>query len=27
LEKIPAETMEKIAIPLREKGIDVIVSV
>ena len=27
LEKIPAETMEKIAIPLREKGINVIVSV
>jgi wyosine [tRNA(Phe)-imidazoG37] synthetase (radical SAM superfamily) len=27
LEKIPAETMEKIAIPLRQKGIDVIVSV
>lgn len=27
LEKISAETMEKIAIPLREKGIDVIVSV
>lgn len=27
LEKIPAATMEKIAIPLREKGIDVIVSV
>ena len=27
LEKIPADTMEKIAIPLREKGIDVIVSV
>ena len=27
LQKIPAETMEKIAIPLREKGIDVIVSV
>ena len=27
LEKIPAETMETIAIPLREKGIDVIVSV
>ena len=27
LEKIPAKTMEKIAIPLREKGIDVIVSV
>lgn len=27
LEKVPAETMEKIAIPLREKGIDVIVSV
>ena len=27
LEKIPAETMEKIAIPLREEGINVIVSV
>ena len=27
LEKIPAETMEKIAIPLHEKGINVIVSV
>ena len=27
LEKISAEMMEKIAIPLREKGIDVIVSV
>ena len=27
LEKIPADKMEKIAVPLREKGIDVIVSV
>jgi wyosine [tRNA(Phe)-imidazoG37] synthetase (radical SAM superfamily) len=27
LEKIPADKMEKIAVPLREKGVDVIVSV
>ena len=27
LEKIPADKMEKIAVPLREKGIDVVVSV